>query len=112
MENKDVVLALSALAQETRLAIFRALVQSGPAGMSAGDIAKHLEVAPSLLTFHLKELIHARLIKQERSGRSLISSANFEIMNGLLAYLTENCCGGNPCSPVGSEVCPSEEKCC
>jgi len=110
MENKDVVLALAALAQETRLAIFRALVQAGPAGMSAGDIARHLDVAPSLLTFHLKELIHARLIRQERAGRSLISSANFDVMNGVLAYLTENCCGGNPCTPAGKAVCAEPGK--
>lgn len=111
MENKTAVTALAALAQETRLAMFRLLVQSGPAGLAAARIAEQLDIAPSLLSFHLKELTHANLIIQTRAGRSLIYSANYEVMNGVLGFLTENCCGGNVCSPVGTQDCPDENAC-
>lgn len=93
MKADRVIAALGALAQETRLAIYRLLVQRGPAGMPAGAVAEKLEVPPSSLSFHLHHLMHAGLITQERQSRQLIYAANFDTMNGLLAYLTENCCG-------------------
>ena len=93
MKVKQVVNALSALAQDTRLGIYRLLVQQGPAGMPAGTVAAKLGVPPSSLSFHLRLLMHAGLVKQERQGRQLIYAGNFEAMNDLIAYLTENCCG-------------------
>jgi ArsR family transcriptional regulator, arsenate/arsenite/antimonite-responsive transcriptional repressor len=96
----EAVVALSALAQETRLAIYRLLVEAGPNGLAAGAIAQRLDVAPSSLSFHLAQLTHAGLINQRRMSRSLIYAADFAAMNGLVAYLTENCCGGQSCAPV------------
>jgi ArsR family transcriptional regulator, arsenate/arsenite/antimonite-responsive transcriptional repressor len=100
MKTQEVVSALSALAQETRLAIYRLLVEAGPNGVAAGAIAQRLDVAPSSLSFHLAQLTHAGLINQRRMSRSLIYAADFAAMNGLVAYLTENCCGGQSCAPV------------
>ena len=100
MQETDVVRALAALAQEVRLRVFRALVVAGPAGLTPGDLAAQLEVAPNTLSFHLKELSHAGLISQERQGRNLIYRAAFDTMNALLAYLTENCCEGQACAPA------------
>jgi ArsR family transcriptional regulator len=100
MEKKDAVAALGALAQDTRLDLFRLLVTVGPEGLSAGVIADRLAVLPGSLTFHLKELQHAGLITQRRLGRQLIYSAEYGAMNDLLAYLTENCCGRGVCAPV------------
>ena len=100
MQETDVVRALAALAQEVRLRVFRALVVAGPAGLTPGDLAAQLEVAPNTLSFHLKELSHAGLISQERQGRNLIYRAAFDTMNALLAYLTENCCEGQSCAPA------------
>ncbi|TCG09560.1 transcriptional regulator [Paraburkholderia steynii] len=100
METIQTIQALAALAHESRLAIFRTLVQAGPEGLPAGRIATLLDVPPSSLSFHLKELAHADLVKSRQEGRFVIYCASFETMNGLLAYLTENCCGGNPCSPT------------
>jgi DNA-binding transcriptional ArsR family regulator len=111
MHVKNVVVALAALAQETRLAVFRLLVQAGPSGVAATQIAEGVGIAPSLLSFHLKELLHAGLISQTRDGRSLIYAANFDAMNGVLGYLTENCCGGNVCSPVRVSDCSDEGAC-
>lgn len=111
MNPKAVVSALGALAQETRLAVFRLLVQAGPSGLAASQIAEGIGIAPSLLSFHLKELLHADLVTQVREGRSLIYSADFEAMNSLLGYLTENCCGGNPCSPDSKVACSTEGGC-
>ncbi|MEC4717570.1 metalloregulator ArsR/SmtB family transcription factor [Noviherbaspirillum sp. CPCC 100848] len=111
MDVKNVVVALAALAQETRLAVFRLLVQSGPSGVAATQIAEGVGIAPSLLSFHLKELLHAGLISQTREGRSLIYAANFDAMNGVVGYLTENCCGGNVCSPVRVSNCSDEGAC-
>ncbi|TCT07054.1 ArsR/SmtB family transcription factor [Paralcaligenes ureilyticus] len=108
METMNVITALSALAQESRLAVFRLLVQAGPQGLAATKIAEALELAPSSLSFHLKELTYAKLIRQVREGRSLIYSVNFETMNGVLGFLTENCCGGNPCTPVCLPQCSNE----
>ncbi|PRC92011.1 ArsR/SmtB family transcription factor [Solimicrobium silvestre] len=100
METKNVISALAALAQESRLAVFRALVQAGPEGMAATKISEHVGVPPSSLSFHLKEMSYADLITSRQEGRFVIYSANFITMNGLIGFLTENCCGGNPCSPV------------
>jgi ArsR family transcriptional regulator, arsenate/arsenite/antimonite-responsive transcriptional repressor len=101
MNEKHAIAALGALAQETRLALFRLLVTRGPAGLPAGAIAERLGVQPSLLSFHLAQLVHAGLITQRRLSRQLIYSAEYSAMNALLAYLTENCCGqGTACVPV------------
>jgi DNA-binding transcriptional ArsR family regulator len=98
MQNKDAVLALTALAQESRLATFRLLVQAGPEGLAASKIAEALAVPPSSLSFHLKELSHANLIVPRQEGRFVIYAARFDTMNTLLGFLTENCCGGKSCS--------------
>jgi ArsR family transcriptional regulator len=110
MEMKTVVTALSALAQDSRLAIFRALVQAGPAGLAAGRISEITGIAPSSLSFHLKELSHAEMVSSQQAGRFIIYSANFSTMNALLGFLTENCCGGNPCSPVCTPACSTEKE--
>ncbi len=107
MEMKAAVTSLSALAHESRLTVFRALVQAGPAGLTAGKLAELLRLAPSSLSFHLKELSHAGLVSGRQAGRFVIYAAEFDAMNGLLAFLTENCCGGNPCTPVGAVTCSS-----
>lgn len=105
METNQVVRALSALAQESRLAVFRLLVQAGPNGLPAGQIAERLAIAPSSLSFHLKELTHAGLVAGLQRGRFMIYSANYAEMGALLTFLTENCCGGNPCMPVSPSTC-------
>ncbi|WP_448206004.1 ArsR/SmtB family transcription factor [Azospirillum sp. sgz302134] len=101
MEKKAVLSALAALSQETRLDIFRLLVQAGPEGLAAGAIAESLGVAPATLSFHLSNLSHAGLIAQRRESRSLIYSADYDRMNALMAFMTENCCG----RPVNAAVC-------
>jgi ArsR family transcriptional regulator len=100
METGDVLAALSAIAQESRLAVFRLLVQAGPEGIAASKIASQLDIAPSSLSFHLKELTHSRLINSRSEGRFVIYSADVAVMNALIGYLTENCCGGLPCAPA------------
>ncbi len=105
MENKIAVTALAALAQETRLSLFRALVQAGPAGLAAGKISEMLRITPSSLSFHLKELVHAGLIESRNESRFVIYSANFAAMNQLIAFLSENCCGGNDCSSASIIRC-------
>jgi ArsR family transcriptional regulator, arsenate/arsenite/antimonite-responsive transcriptional repressor len=101
--KKDAALsALGALANEHRLAVFRHLVQAGPEGRAAGAIAEKLQLPASSLSFHLAHLTRAGLITQRRESRSLIYSADFESMNGLVGFLTENCCGGRDCSPAVS----------
>lgn len=107
MDTKPAIAALAALAQESRLATFRLLVQSGPEGLPATRIAETLGVPPSSLSFHLKELAHAGLVVPRQDGRFIIYSANFDTMNALLSFLTENCCGGNPCTPVAQSTCAS-----
>lgn len=102
MENKDAVVALAALAQESRLAAYRLLVQAGPSGLAASKIADALGMPPSSLSFHLKELAHANLVVSRQEGRFVIYAAQFDTMNALLGFLTQNCCGGNPCSPIDS----------
>ncbi|HYM30104.1 MAG TPA: metalloregulator ArsR/SmtB family transcription factor [Candidatus Cybelea sp.] len=93
MNAKHAVAALSAIAHDHRLAIYRLLVERGPEGIPAGDIAGRLDMPPSSLTFHLQQMRHAGLITQRRLGRQLIYAADFAAMNGLVSYLTENCCG-------------------
>ncbi len=97
METATASLALDALAQETRLEVFRQLVQAGDAGLEPGAIATRLNVAPSTLSFHLKALAAAGLVGRTRQGRRLVYRADYVRMNALVAYLTENCCGGRPC---------------
>lgn len=94
MKKPDALAALAALSQENRLDAFRLLVQAGPEGMPAGDVAEALDVAPNTLTFHFDRLREAGLISVRRDGRSMIYSARYEAMDALLAYLTENCCQG------------------
>jgi DNA-binding transcriptional ArsR family regulator len=102
MDTKTVLGALAALAQESRLAVFRLLVQAGPPGLAASRIAEHLDIAPSSLSFHLKELSHAGLLVAKPEGRFVIYSANIDTMNGLIGFLTENCCNGVPCGPAAT----------
>ena len=103
METKHVLTALGALAQETRLAVFRLLIETGPEGLQVGKIGERLGIAPATLSFHLKELVHADLVTTRHEGRFIYCAANFATMNGLLAYLTENCCGGT--GPAFVPVC-------
>lgn len=101
MNAKQVVAALAAIAHEHRLAIYRMLVESGPEGLPAGDIAERLKMPPSTLTFHLQQMRHANLVTQRRMGRQLIYATNYTSMNTLVGYLTENCCGsGAQCTPA------------
>lgn len=109
METKDVLAALAALAQESRLAAFRLLVQVGPGGLAASKIAEQLDIAPSSLSFHIKELSHAGLVSARQDGRFVIYSANFDAMNGVLAFLTDNCCGGQRCAPAPLLACSPAE---
>lgn len=105
MDTRTALAALSALAQESRLAVFRLLVQAGPDGMAASRIAEDLDIAPSSLSFHLKELTHAGLLAARQDGRFVIYSANVDAMNGLVGFLTENCCGGVPCGAPATTNC-------
>jgi len=110
MKKSSVVAALGALAQETRLDIFRLLVQKGPSGMPAGDIGMRLGQPSPTMSFHLNQLRFAGLVGSRRESRSIIYTANFKAMSELLGYLTENCCGGKPelCAPVGTSGCASQ----
>lgn len=109
MKTPIAVARLSALAQDSRLAAFRLLVQAGPEGLCVGDIGTKLKVAPATLSFHLKELTHSGLIKARQQSRFIYYSADFKAMNALVAYLTENCCGGQPCEASNSSAeCSSE----
>jgi ArsR family transcriptional regulator, arsenate/arsenite/antimonite-responsive transcriptional repressor len=105
MESNLVIKALGALAQETRLAIFRLLVERGPEGYAAGAIGEMLALPNATLSFHLKELATAQLIVAQPVGRSIIYSADFAAMNQLLAFLTENCCEGASCAPANASNC-------
>ncbi|WUR16061.1 metalloregulator ArsR/SmtB family transcription factor [[Empedobacter] haloabium] len=98
MEPTAAVKALAALAHESRLATFRLLVQAGPSGLAASRIAEALGIPASSLSFHLKELSHAGLVTSRQDGRYLFYAAQYDAMNALLGFLTENCCGGAPCS--------------
>ena len=105
MDNNSVVKILSSLAQDARLRIFRLLVQAGSAGLPAGLIGEKLEIPNSTLSFHLKELSHSGLIMSRQESRFVYYFANYEVMNGVIAYMTENCC-------AGLQECNSEMKCC
>lgn len=96
METKSAVTALAALAQETRLAVFRLLIEAGPEGMPAGEVGQKLEVPSATLSFHLKELSHAGLVTSRQEGRFVYYAANFEHMAALMSFLTQNCCRGMP----------------
>jgi ArsR family transcriptional regulator, arsenate/arsenite/antimonite-responsive transcriptional repressor len=107
MDVTDAVAALAALAHEHRLKVYRLLIEAGPAGLNAGAIAQRLKLPPSSLTFHLQHLHRAELITQQRNSRQLIYAADFAVMNGLVDYLTENCCAGaaacdTQCKPAAS----------
>lgn len=105
LDEVSAVRALAALAQAQRLRTFRALVVAGPDGLTPGTIAERLEVAPSALSFHLKELAHSGLVSSEARGRNLIYRANFDQMNALLGYLTEHCCQGEACEVAADAAC-------
>ncbi len=106
MEAKLAVTALGALAHEHRLATYRMLVEAGPNGLPAGMIAEQLGIPPSSLTFHLQQLLHSGLATQRRASRQVIYAADFTTMNGLVAYLTENCCGrGAEAMPTCNPAC-------
>ena len=101
MKQQDVVTALAALAQDSRLAIYRLLVKRGPEGHAVGEIGERLEIAGPSLSFHLKELARAGLVTARKDGRFIYYSARFDRMNDLVGYLTENCCSqGVVCAPV------------
>jgi ArsR family transcriptional regulator, arsenate/arsenite/antimonite-responsive transcriptional repressor len=100
MEPKDVIDALSALAHDTRLKVFRLLVEAGPEGLAAGAIGERLDLPPATLSFHLAHLARAGLARGRQDGRFVIYSADFESMNELVGFLTENCCGGQSCGPA------------
>lgn len=116
MEMKEAIVALAALAQDTRLSIFRLLVQVGPEGIPVGQIGEELQVAPATLSFHLKELYHAGLISSRQEGRFIYYTANFEHMAALMTFLTQNCCQGVPheCLTVAEtqlgDCCPPKRK--
>jgi DNA-binding transcriptional ArsR family regulator len=100
MEKSNAVAALAAIAQDNRLDVYRLLVQAGPEGMPAGAVAQALKLAPNTLTFHFDRLRVAGLVTVRREGRSMIYAARYEAMNGLIDFLTENCCQGAPCVPA------------
>ena len=110
MRAADAVAALAALAHEYRLGIYRMLVEAGPEGLNAGTIAARLKLPPSSLTFHLQQLHRAALITQERNSRQLIYAADFAAMNGLVGYLTENCCGGASSCSIACAPEPASKK--
>ncbi len=110
MESEIAVRCLSALAQSSRLAIFRRLVQAGPEGLCVGDIGQALGLAPATLSFHLKELSHAGLINARQEGRYYYYSTAVDAMNALIGYLTENCCGGVPCGVTPSTTSASGKR--
>jgi ArsR family transcriptional regulator len=112
MKKSDALLALSALAQDNRLDIFRLLVETGHEGLPAGKVSEKLGLAPNTLTFHFDRLRDAGLVTVRREGRSMIYAALFDTMNGLLAYLTENCCRGaaGACAPAECEAVKSSRK--
>ena len=111
MVQTDAVAALAALAQDNRLDVFRLLVQAGPDGLAAGNIASELKLAPNTLTFHFDRLRQAGLVSVRRDGRSMIYSANYDAMNSLILYLTDNCCGGSSeqCAPAAA-CAPAKSK--
>ena len=109
MKNETAVTLLSALAQETRLSVFRLLVEQGPAGLPAGQVAERLDLAHATLSFHLKELTTAGLTLSRQDGRFVIYSANYKAMDDLLSFLTRNCCAGSSCE-VSAKSCAKPAK--
>lgn len=107
MKENQVIKSLSALAHEARLRVFRALVVAGPDGLTPSTLAEQLDIAPTALSFHLKELANAELVSQERQGRNIFYRAEFLAMTELLAYLTENCCQGEVVCIPGASECSS-----
>lgn len=107
MKTSQVISALGALAHEHRLAVYRLLVEQGPAGLPAGVIAERIRLVPSSLTFHVQALQRAGLITQRRVSRQVFYSADFPAMNALVGYLTENCCGGAACAPGCKSAAPT-----
>ncbi len=107
MEISSAVQALASLAQNSRLLIFKALVQAGPQGLQPSTLTAQLAIPANTLSFHLKDLLSAHLITQERCGRALFYRANFERTAALVAYLTVNCCGGQPCGIETTTNLPS-----
>jgi ArsR family transcriptional regulator len=117
METKSAVASLSALAYESRLAAFRRLVQAGPGGLAAGELARQLDVLPNTLSASLNVLSNAGMVRSRREGRSIIYTANYDTMRDLLAFLMEDCCGGSPeiCAPlamIASRSCEAEGRAC
>lgn len=117
MEQKNAIAALAALAQDSRLAVFRLLVRSGPDGLPAGEIAQALGVQPATLSFHLSQLANAGLVESRRAGRSIIYSADVAVMKGLMGFLLHDCCDGHPelcgildTGPVETACCPPPTK--
>src|SRR5687768_8333507 len=110
MEKSDAVVALAALAQDSRLDVFRLLVQAGPEGMPAGQVAEALSLAPNTLTFHFDRLRSAGLVTVRREGRSMIYAAQYDAMNALLGFLTDNCCQGAPEKCAPAECKPTKSK--
>ena len=112
METLNAITALTALGHATRLAAFRLLVEAGPAGRMAGDIATALQVPPATLSFHLKELVQAGLVESESQGRHVCYRANFDAMSALIEFLTRNCCGGDAarCAPSAKQAAPRTSK--
>jgi ArsR family transcriptional regulator, arsenate/arsenite/antimonite-responsive transcriptional repressor len=109
-ENRGAVEALAALAQESRLAIFRLLVEQGPDGLAAGEIAERLKLPGATLSFHLKELARARLVSARQAGRFIYYNANYPAMTGLIDYLTRNCCRGAARDSVSVPVAQLERR--
>ena len=112
MNEDRVIKSLAALAHPVRLRVFRALVVAGAEGLTPSVLAEQLAVASTALSFHLKELVNAGLVTQERMSRNLIYRAEFAQMDGVLGYLTENCCEGGDCKLTESTCCPSSNKGC
>lgn len=109
MKAKQAVDALAALAHESRLGVYRLLVEAGPEGLNAGTLAARLKLPPSSLTFHLQNLHRAGLVSQQRRSREVIYAADFSAMNGLVEYLTENCCAGSPSECRSTQCVPAGE---
>lgn len=106
MDDRQALASFAALSQETRLQIVRMLVVAGPGGMSAGALAEKVGVSPSNISFHLKELDHAGLIGQQRESRSIIYTASYDALGGLVRFLMDDCCGGHP------DICAPAPACC
>lgn len=111
MEERHALMAFGAMSQETRLRIVRLLVKTGPEGMAAGAVANTVEVSPSNVSFHLKELERAGLVTARRDSRSILYSAQYEALSGLIRFLLEDCCGGRPeiCEPARAVACRAPE---